>query len=132
MNNINNIPVEDYIPDLVGTSADGKSLDMILKDRDEIIAWYKLIEPEMPRVCPECFRLIDDIELISPRVELPIDSESVPLAMTECQAVCPYCNKIIHREYAEFGYPFDSAVFVQKTILKQLRASRRKAGEKNG
>ena len=85
MNNINNIPVEDYIPDLVGTSADGKSLDMILKDRDEIIAWYKLIEPEMPRVCPECFRLIDDIELISPRVELPIDPESVPLAMNARQ-----------------------------------------------
>lgn len=128
----NNTQIENSIPELVGTSSDGKSLVMILKDPDEIIAWYRLMSPETPRMCPECFRLIDNPEMVLPRVELPIDPESVPLAMIECQAVCPYCNKIIHREYSEFGYPFDSAVFVQKTILKQLKASRKKAGEKNG
>lgn len=114
------------MPDLIGVSGEGSLLDMILTKPDEINAWHKLMDPEMPRVCPECLRIIDSPDSVLPRVELPVDPDKVPLAFVECQAVCPYCQKIIHREFSEYAYPFESAVFVQKAILKNLKE---KAGE---
>lgn len=126
--------LEDYqktLPELLGQSNGGQNLQMRINHPVEIEIWHQLMDPELPRLCPNCEKIIDNVYDIDARVDIPLDPDNEPLAITRCEAFCPNCKHLLEVQTAEYGYPFISAQLVQQTILRKLKEEKRKAGGKH-